>query len=58
MYGIPENLPDFAEMGYHKAPVYKHHIILYLIGQDAVHVVYVVDARQNLWLATPIKLLK
>ena len=58
MYGNPDNLPGFAEMGYRKAPVYKHHVILYLLEPEAVHVVYVVDTRQNLWLATPIKLLK
>lgn len=58
IYGMPDNLPNFAEMGYRKAPVYKHHAILYLIERENVHVVYVVDTRQNLWLATPIKLLK
>lgn len=58
MYGMPDNLPNFAELGYHKTPVYKHHAILYIIDQEKVHVVYVVDTRQNLWLATPIKLLK
>lgn len=58
MYGAPVNLPNFAELGYHKAPVYKHHVILYLIDKVIVHVVYVVDTRQNFLLATPIKLLK
>lgn len=60
MYGIPDNLPNFAELGYHKAPVYKHQAILYLVNQsqEKVHIVYVVDTRQNLWLAAPIKLLK
>ena len=54
MYGFPDNLPDFVKMGYRKAPVYKHHIILYLVEGDTIHVVYVVDTRQNLWLVTPI----
>jgi len=58
MYGIPDNLPNFAELGYRKTLVYKHHAILYLIDKENVHVMYVVDTRQNLWLATPMKLLK
>lgn len=60
MYGIPDNLPQFAALGYRKAPVYKHHVILYVIDEDAklVHIIYVADTRKNLWLATPIKLLK
>ena len=58
MYGIPDNLPAFAEVGYHKAPVYKHHAILYLIEREKIHIVYVVDTRQNLWLNTTIQLLK
>lgn len=53
MHGIPDNLPSFAKLGYRKAPVYKHHIILYLIEEETVHVVYVVDTRQNLWMAGP-----
>lgn len=60
IYSIPDNLPNFAELGYHKAPVYKHHAILYLIDQSSqkIHIVYVVDTRQNLWLASPMQLLK
>jgi plasmid stabilization system protein ParE len=54
MYGVPDNLPGFLEMGYRKAPVYKHQIILYLIEGETVHVIYVVDTRQNLWMTTPI----
>lgn len=58
MYSYPDNLPNFADMGYRKVPVYKHHAILYLVEKENVHIVYVVDTRQNLWLSTPIKLLK
>jgi len=60
MYGIPDNLPQFAALGYRKAPVYKHHVILYVVDEAArlVHIIYVADTRRNLWLATPIKLLK
>jgi hypothetical protein len=36
MYSVSDNLPSFSEMGYHKASVYKHHIILYLVDQDAL----------------------
>ena len=53
MYGVPDNLPSFAKLGYRKALVYKHHIILYLIEEETIHVVYVVDTRQNLWMAGP-----
>ena len=53
MYGVPDNLPSFAKLGYRKALEYKHHIILYLIEEETIHVVYVVDTRQNLWMAGP-----
>lgn len=56
LYPIPSNLPNFASLGYHRATLYKHHAMLYLVDDktETVHVIYVVDTRQNLWLETPV----